>query len=82
MYALIGWAAISSNAPQAAAKTGPPVSRPPREPCQSCPVAVFNTVGQMRDQLRAGEDGRAEFKELRLRRRLRLTLWAKVTTTD
>ena len=45
------------------------MSRPPREPCQSCPVAVFNTVEQMREQLRAGEDGRAEFKELRLRDR-------------
>ena len=30
-------------------------------------MAVFNTVEQMLAQLRAGEDGRAEFKELRLR---------------
>ena len=32
-------------------------------------MAVFNTVEQMLAQLRAGEDGRAEFKELRLRDR-------------
>ena len=68
MYALIGWAAIFPIATE----TGKPsprhqVSRPSREPCQSCPVAVFNTVDQMREQLRAGEDGRADFEELRLR---------------
>ena len=32
-------------------------------------MAVFNTVEQMLAQLRAGEDGRAEFKDLRLRDR-------------
>ena len=70
MYALIVRAAIFPIATE----TGKPsprrqVSRPSREPCQSCPVAVFSTVDQMLAQIRAGEDGRAEFKDLRLRDR-------------
>ena len=70
MYALIVRAAIFPIATE----TGKPsprrqVSRPSREPCQSCPVAVFSTVDQMLAQIRAGEDGRAEFGDLRLRDR-------------
>ena len=46
------------------------MSRPPSKPCQLCPVAVFSTVDEMLHQVRAGEDGRAEFNSLRLRDRV------------